>query len=69
MRLSLWTAAEGFVILKFGSLSGIGLILGLLALWWVQPQTTAGQTVLMVIVVAVVNGIGALLWKVVPPER
>jgi hypothetical protein len=69
MLLPLWTAAEGVVILKFGSISGLGLILGLLAVWWIEPQSTAGQGLVMVIVIAVVNGIGALLWNVVPPDR
>jgi hypothetical protein len=50
------------MLLKFGFLGGLGIILSLLALFWIQPETTAGQTLLAVIVFSIVNGIGAVLW-------
>jgi hypothetical protein len=50
------------MMLKFGFLGGIGIILALLALYWIQPETTAGQSLLAVIVFSLVNGVGAVLW-------
>jgi hypothetical protein len=50
------------MVLKFGFLGGLGIILSLAALYWIQPETTAGQTLLAIIVFSIVNGIGAVLW-------
>jgi len=57
------------MIVKFGFLTGLGLILGLAALYIIQPQTTPGQTLLMVIVLALVNGLGGITWKRKPPKE
>jgi hypothetical protein len=51
------------VLLKFGFLSGVGVAASLLALYWVQPETNGGQALLALIVFAVVNGIGGLVWR------
>jgi hypothetical protein len=50
------------MLLKFGLLGGLGIILSLMALFWIQPETIAGQTLLAIIVFSIVNGIGALVW-------
>jgi multisubunit Na+/H+ antiporter MnhG subunit len=42
-------------------LSAIGLILGLLALAWVRPQTPSGATLLVLLVIAIVNAFGAFV--------
>jgi uncharacterized membrane protein len=42
-------------------LSAIGLVLGLLALAWVRPETPSGATFLVLLVIAVVNAFGAFL--------
>jgi len=49
--------------LKIGLLTGIGIVLALLALWWIQPETSGGQALLALIVFAAVNGIGGLIWR------
>jgi len=51
------------MLLKFGFLSGVGVVASLAALYWIQPQTTGGQTLLALIVFAFVNGVGGLIWK------
>jgi hypothetical protein len=51
------------MIVKFGWLTAFGLIFGLLACYWVEPNTSAGQVLLVIIVVCIVNGIGGVLWK------
>ncbi len=50
------------MVLKFGLLTAIGLIVGLILLVWIQPETVGGQALLTVIVVALMNGLGGLLW-------
>jgi TRAP-type uncharacterized transport system fused permease subunit len=56
------------LLVKYGLLSAIGILLALLALWWVQPQTAAGQSLLAIIVFGFVNGIGAITWRKKPSE-
>jgi hypothetical protein len=51
------------MIAKYGFLTGLGLVLALLSLWLVEPQTKGGQALLAVIVFGLVNGIGALVWR------
>ena len=50
------------MLLKIGFLAGLGLAASLLALSWLQPETAGGQALLALIVFAVVNGIGGLIW-------
>jgi uncharacterized membrane protein YdjX (TVP38/TMEM64 family) len=45
---------------KHAILTAIGLIVGLIALAWIQPLTSAGATLLLVLVLVVLNGIAAL---------
>jgi hypothetical protein len=54
--------------LKFGFLGGLGIILSLLALYWIEPETTPGQALLALIVFSLVNGIGALVWRSKPDK-
>lgn len=48
---------------RYGILAAISAMAALAALIWVQPQTAAGQTVLVSIVAALVGGVGSLLWR------
>lgn len=56
-------------------LSFLGILLGLAALAWIQPNTSEGATFLLLISVAVANLAGALVswaitqWKPKPPVR
>jgi hypothetical protein len=56
------------MFLKYGFLTGIGIIGSLIALYWVQPETAGGQGLLVVIVIAIVNGIGGLSWPKKPTQ-
>ena len=38
-----------------------GLVLGILANWWIQPDTSAGSTTLITLTVLLTEGVGALL--------
>lgn len=51
------------MVLKVGFLAGVGLVASLAALYWLQPETGGGQALLAIIVFAVVNGIGGLIWR------
>jgi hypothetical protein len=50
------------MLMKIGLLGGLGLIASLLALYWIRPDTNGGQALLVIIVFAVVSGIGRLIW-------
>jgi hypothetical protein len=50
------------MLMKIGLLGGVGLIASLLALYWVEPDTSGGQALLAIVVFAVVSGIGRLVW-------
>jgi hypothetical protein len=55
---------------KHAILTAIGLVLGLIALAWIQPLTSAGATLLLVLVLVVLNGIAALpVWGPHPHKR
>jgi multisubunit Na+/H+ antiporter MnhG subunit len=41
-------------------LTAVGLLLGLLALAWVRPNTSAGASLLLLVAIVVVNAVGAL---------
>lgn len=45
----------------FGVPVAIGLLMGLLAVWWVDPTTTGGIALLIVIAVALAVVVGALV--------
>jgi hypothetical protein len=62
-------AARQEMFVKFGLLNGLGLILGLVALYIIEPRTTPGQTLLMIIVLALVNGLGGVAWRRQPPKE
>jgi uncharacterized membrane protein YccC len=51
------------MVLKFGLLTFVGIMLSLAALYWIEPQTKSGQVLLVIIVMALVNGIGAITWR------
>jgi hypothetical protein len=50
------------MIVKYGFLTAIGIIVSLVALYWIAPETAGGQGLLVVIVLAIVNGIGGVSW-------
>lgn len=50
------------MLVKFGLLGGLGLVASLLALSWIQPDTQGGQALLVIVVFALVTGVGKLLW-------
>lgn len=45
---------------KHAILTAVGLVVGLLTLAWVQPLTSAGATLLLLLVVVLLNAIAAL---------
>jgi len=51
------------MLLKIGFLTGVAVVASLLALYWIQPETGGGQALLAIIVFAIVNGIGGLIWR------
>jgi hypothetical protein len=46
---------------KHAVISAIGLVVGLLALAWVQPLTSSGAALLLLLVVVILNAIGVLI--------
>jgi hypothetical protein len=44
-------------------LSAIALLLGAALVMWVRPETPAGVVLLVVVMVAVINAIGAVVWR------
>jgi hypothetical protein len=50
------------MLMQIGVLGGLGLIASLLALYWIQPDSSGGQGLLAIVVFAVVSGVGRLLW-------
>jgi hypothetical protein len=52
------------VVKKLGPGLGVGFLLGLAAVWWVEPATAAGR-VLLVVICMVVSGVigGALEYR------
>ena len=48
------------MLVKYGFLTGVSLVVALIALWVIEPQTRGGQALLTVIVLALVNGVGAI---------
>jgi hypothetical protein len=56
-------AYHAAMLLKIGFLAGLGIVASLLALYWIQPETSGGQGLLALIVFAAVNGIGGLIWR------
>jgi len=48
------------VMQKHVVLTAVGLLLGLLALAWVRPDTSAGASLLMLITIVVANAVGVL---------
>lgn len=50
------------MLMKVGLLGGAGLIASLLALYWVEPDTSGGQALLAIVVFALVSGVGRLIW-------
>jgi uncharacterized protein YacL len=52
------------MIQKHVVLTAIGLVLGILALFWVQPQTSAGASFLLVVIVVILNAVAVFIpWK------
>ena len=45
---------------KFGTGSGVGFLLGLLAVWWVDPTTNGGAALLVGVGVVLGTTIGAI---------
>ena len=58
-NLSWWASA---MLMKIGLLGAAGLIASLAALFWLRPDTNGGQALLMIVVFAIVTGVGRLIW-------
>jgi len=54
---------------KHAILTAVGLLIGLLALAWVQPNTSAGATFLVLLGVVLVNAVGAILSLLLPSGK
>ena len=50
------------MLMKIGLLGAAGLIASLAALFWLRPDTNGGQALLMIVVFAIVTGVGRLIW-------
>lgn len=50
------------MLAKLGILNGIGAVASLAALHIIEPQTAGGQGLLVVLILILVNGIGAVTW-------
>jgi hypothetical protein len=50
-------------------LTAMGLILALLALAWMRPNTSAGASLVIVLTIMIVNAIGVLVPKRLPPIK
>ena len=50
------------MLVKYGFLTGLGLLIALAAMWLIEPQTIGGQALIIIIVLALVNGIGTVTW-------
>lgn len=52
------------MIQKHAVLTAIGLVLGIAVLFWVQPQTSAGASFLLVVIVVILNAVAVFIpWK------
>jgi hypothetical protein len=49
---------------KYGGPTLIGLLISLPLVYWVEPSTGAGTTLLVVIVLLATNAIGCLFWRI-----
>lgn len=47
--------------LKLGPWAAVGFLIGLLAIWWVQPETTGGIALLILIGVMIGSIIGSVV--------
>jgi TRAP-type uncharacterized transport system fused permease subunit len=50
-------------------LTAVGLLLSLLVLAWVRPNTSAGASLLILTIIVVVNAIGVVVMRRSPPTR
>ena len=48
---------------KHGILTLIALVVSLPLVYWIMPNTGAGTTLLIVIVLLITNAVGGLLWR------
>ena len=48
---------DAIMLKELGVIGGIGIVAGLSALYWIQPDTAGGQTLLFIVVFAVVSGL------------
>jgi hypothetical protein len=58
-----WAHAEGppVMLKQFGLIGGVGIVAGVAALYWVQPDTIGGQSLLFIVVFALVGGLLELM--------
>jgi hypothetical protein len=58
-----WAHAEGPTVMlkQFGLIGGVGIVAGVAALYWVQPDTIGGQSLLFIVVFALVGGLLELI--------
>jgi hypothetical protein len=50
-------------------LSVVGVLLGLAALAWIQPNTSAGATFLLTLSIALVNAVGYIVGRIAPGSK
>jgi hypothetical protein len=48
-------------ILKVGAWGGLGFLIGVLAVWWIEPNTGAGTSVILAICIVAFVVVGALI--------
>ncbi len=51
------------MFLKLGLMQAVAIMASIAAVYWIDPVTAGGQTLLGVLVFVIVNGIGGLIWK------
>jgi len=56
------------LIQKHAILTALGLILSIMAVAWLQPRGTGGTTLVVVVLLLVVNAVGAMILRGRPTE-
>ena len=49
------------MLAKLGVSGGVGVLLGLVAVWWVRPTTSSGTTLLIAVFVVITTVVGGIL--------
>ena len=54
------------VLVKLGVRGSIGFLLGIIAIWWLEPNTTGGAFLVVAVFIAISIVVGALFSKSKP---